>query len=58
MPTPERIASAIALAALLIAPLSTASAQGDPMAGHAMHGPIVIPKGVTSRSRMWSSCRA
>ena len=43
LPT-TRIASAVALSALLLAP-PPASAQGDPMAGHAMPGHIMIPKG-------------
>ncbi len=40
------IASAIALSALLLCGPSVSRAQGDPMAGMAMPGHIVIPKGV------------
>ena len=40
-----RIASAIALSALLLGGRSSALAQGDPMAGMNMPGHIMIPKG-------------
>ncbi len=45
MPTSRRIAFAIALFMIAVAPHPAAFAQGDPMAGHAMPGQIVIPKG-------------
>jgi len=39
------MAVAIALCAVVLTPPPAAFAQGDPMAGHAMAGHIVIPKG-------------
>ncbi len=39
------MAVAIALCAVVLSPPPAAFAQGDPMAGHAMAGHIVIPKG-------------
>lgn len=41
----KRLAVPVAAAALLLAPPTHVQAQADPMAGHAMHAPIVIPTG-------------
>jgi uncharacterized protein (DUF305 family) len=45
MSTTRRIISALAVAALVLTPPPTASAENDPMAGMNMPGHIMIPKG-------------